>query len=87
MNFRTPGDTIALENNGIFSALTTTGTLAAGAFNTGSAATQADDRIIYDSQTGALLYDADGMGGVSAVQFATLTGLVGTLTHTDFMII
>ena len=87
MNFRTPGDTIALENNGIFSALTTTGTLAAGAFNTGSAATQADDRIIYDSQTGALLYDADGMGGVSAVQFATLTDLVGTLTHTDFMII
>jgi Ca2+-binding RTX toxin-like protein len=86
-SFRTPGDTIALENNGIFTALTTEGILAAGAFNTGSAAKQADDRIIFNTQTGALLYDADGKGGVAAVQFAVLTDLVGVLKYTDFMII
>jgi serralysin len=48
------------------------GALAEGAFNTGTAASEADDRIIYDSASGALLFDADGVGGTAAVQFATL---------------
>ena len=61
--------------------------MVAGAFNTGSAATQADDRIVYNTATGALLYDADGAGGIAAVQFATLTGIVGTLTAADFIVI
>ncbi|MDP5281080.1 calcium-binding protein [Sphingomonas sp. DG1-23] len=50
------------------------GRLAAGAFNTGVAATEADDRIIYDTATGQLLFDVDGVGGAAAVQFATLSG-------------
>ena len=46
----------------------------------------ATDRIIYDSATGALNYDADGLGGADAVQFAKLqTGL--SLTNADFFII
>jgi parallel beta-helix repeat protein len=78
-------DTIQLEN-AIFTALTTTGALTAGAFNTGTAATQADDRIIYNTTTGALLYDADGLGGAAAVQFALLSAHPA-LSAADFFVI
>jgi Ca2+-binding RTX toxin-like protein len=54
--FSVANDTIQLEN-AVFTGLAA-GALAAGAFNTGAAATQADDRIIYNSATGALLFDA-----------------------------
>lgn len=58
------------------------GALGSGAFRSGVAAADADDRIIYDSNSGALLYDADGVGGIAAVQFATLSpGLALTATH------
>lgn len=64
----------------------TLGALADGAFAIGAAAGDADDRIIYDSATGALSFDADGAGGVDAVQFAVLgTGLA--LTASDFLVI
>jgi Ca2+-binding RTX toxin-like protein len=79
-------DTILLEN-AIFTALGRPGRLAAGAFNLGTAATDADDRIIYNAETGALLYDADGLGGAAAVQFATLTGVSGVINHAEFLII
>ena len=44
----------------------TPGALPAGAFNTGTTATQADDRILYDSASGALLFDSDGTGAAAA---------------------
>jgi hypothetical protein len=51
-----------------------------------SAAADAGDRIIYNSATGALLFDVDGVGGTVAVQFVTLdTGLV--LSNADFTVI
>jgi Ca2+-binding RTX toxin-like protein len=78
-------DTFQLEN-AVFTALTITGALAAGAFNTGAAATQADDRIIYNSATGALLYDADGFGGAAGIQFAALTG-APVISAADFVVI
>jgi len=62
------------------------GPLPASAFVTGSAAADADDRIIYDSTTGALYYDADGNGAGAAVQFATLGG-APALTASDFIVI
>ena len=62
------------------------GTLAAGAFHTGSAAADADDRIIYNKATGALSYDPDGTGSAHPTQFATLpTGL--SLSHANFQIV
>ena len=64
-------DTIQLENL-IFKALgTTTGTLSANKFFKGAAAHDADDRIIYNSATGALIYDANGNVAGGVVQFAT----------------
>ncbi len=46
------------------------GKLAAGAFNYGWQATEADDRIIYQWSTGKLFYDPDGVGGEQAYLFA-----------------
>ncbi len=78
-------DTIQLDD-AIFAALGA-GALAAGAFNTGPAATQADDRILYDIASKSLYYDADGAGGLAAVKFATIGTLTGTLDHTDFFVV
>jgi Ca2+-binding RTX toxin-like protein len=84
--YNATNDTILLDD-AVFAALGTPGTLAADAFKAGTAATDADDRIIYNAATGALLYDADGTGGVAAVQFATLTGVSGVINNTEFLII
>jgi serralysin len=62
------------------------GTLAAAAFRIGAAAADASDRIIYNSATGALLFDADGTGATAAVQFASIsTGLA--MTNAEFVIV
>jgi len=50
-------------------------------------ALDSQDRIIFDVQTGALLYDPDGTGPAAAVQFATLTGVVGPLSAADFVLV
>ena len=84
--FSVAKDTIELEDS-IFAALTVLGVLDAGAFNTGTAATDRDDRIIFDSATGALIYDANGNRAGQAIQFASLTDLVGTLSFSDFVIV
>ncbi|MCC6658624.1 MAG: calcium-binding protein, partial [Rhodocyclaceae bacterium] len=80
-------DLLYLEN-GIFTALTSTGTLAAGNFVSGGGATAADanDFILYDTTTGNLYYDADGNGAGAAVQFAHLNG-TPALANTDITII
>ncbi len=83
VGFSAVDDTIVLSN-AIFAGLSL-GTLTASAFVIGAAAADASDRIIYNSTTGALLYDVDGNGGIAAVQFATLaTGLA--LTNSDFIV-
>ncbi len=62
------------------------GPLPASAFRLGTAAQDADDRILYDSATGSLYYDADGVGGIAAVQFATVSAGL-PLTASDFTVI
>ena len=77
-------DIIHLEN-AIFTALAA-GALSAGAFATGAAASAAGHRIIYNSATGALMYDADGNGAGAAVQFATLSAGLA-MASTEFLVI
>jgi Ca2+-binding RTX toxin-like protein len=45
-----------------------------------------EDRIIYDSKTGALYYDQDGTGSKAQVKIATLSKKL-KLTHADFFVI
>jgi Ca2+-binding RTX toxin-like protein len=71
-DFLSGTDTIQLDD-AVFTGLTP-GALPASAFVIGTAAADADDRIIYDSATGRLFFDADGNGAGAAVQFATLEG-------------
>ena len=83
-DFESGIDTIALDD-AIFAGLTT-GALDPEAFATGTAATEADDRIIYDPATGRLFYDADGSGAGAQVLFARVTAGLA-LTHADFNIL
>jgi uncharacterized protein (TIGR01370 family) len=81
----TPGvDQIALRQSA-FAGLAT-GALSANAFFTGAAAHDADDRIIYNSATGALFFDADGNGAGAAVQFATVVAGL-PIAASDFIVI
>lgn len=49
------------------------GVLAGSAFTMGAVATTIDHRILYDSVTGTLYFDADGSGAGAAVAFAQVT--------------
>ncbi|PSJ57707.1 calcium-binding protein [Kumtagia ephedrae] len=86
VDFKAVDDTIELKNT-VFAAVGT-GSLAASAFNANSSGTalEADDRIIYETDTGKLFYDADGNGAGAAVQFAVLTGNP-TITAADFVVV
>ena len=54
-------------------------------FHKGSSAHDFDDHIIYNKGSGALYYDADGVGGASQVQFAQFDA--GTkLKASDFFV-
>jgi Ca2+-binding RTX toxin-like protein len=49
-------------------------------------AKEADDHVLYNAKTGALLYDADGSGFKAAVQIATLAKNL-KLAAADFFVI
>lgn len=85
MDFSTVDDTIDLEN-AIFTAFRSSGTMSSSAFYVGAAAHDSTDRIIYNSDTGALSYDPDGTGSAAAVQFAELSTKLA-LTYQDFLIV
>ena len=85
-DFNVAADRVQLDN-AIFSALTT-GALAASAFkDIADGPKDANDRIIYNSDTGILYYDADGSGDAFGnVKFATFSSLP-ELTAADFVVI
>ncbi len=83
-DFLSGTDTIALDD-AVFAGLGL-GALGANAFVVGATAQDADDRIVYDSATGQLFFDADGNGADAAVQFATLESHP-LVAASDFMVI
>jgi serralysin len=87
VDFSVAADTIQLDN-AVFTKLTTTGTLAASAFkDLATGVKDANDRIIYNSATGGLYYDADGSGSAFGnVKFAVI-GTHALLTAADFVVI
>ena len=83
-DFVAADDTIQLDD-GVFAGLSL-GALNANAFVVGTAAGDADDRIIYNQTTGQLFFDEDGNGAGAAVWFATLQG-APVITASDFTVI
>ncbi|MGO4706319.1 calcium-binding protein [Microvirga sp. 2MCAF38] len=89
-DFNVRDDSIYLENK--YFKVSPAGTLAkpkqmaSKHFYKGTAAHDADDRIIYDSKKGILYYDADGTGAAKQVKIATLDKSL-KMTAKDFFVI
>jgi Ca2+-binding RTX toxin-like protein len=82
------GDDIIQLDHAIFTALTALGTLAASAFvaNASGYAESADNRLIYETDTGKLIYDSNGSAAGERHLFATLdTNLA--ITAADFFVV
>ena len=86
-DFNFVNDTIRLENS-IFNAIVGVGVLTAAQFTANASGTASDsnDRIIYETDTGKLFYDSNGKAAGGSVQYATLSPGLG-ISHTDFFII
>ncbi|MCJ8052990.1 hypothetical protein GB928_014100 [Shinella curvata] len=86
-DFNVVADTIWLEN-AIFTKLVGTGQLTAGQFYKSAAgvAIDADDRIIYETDTGKLFYDSNGKAAGGVSQIALLSKNLA-LTAADFFVI
>lgn len=84
-DFSVADDTIWLDN-AVFNRAGAVGDLKTEAFCVGTKAKDASDRVIYDTATGKLWYDADGNGKSAAIQIALLTKNL-SLTANDFDII
>ncbi|MET0313072.1 MAG: hypothetical protein ABW275_01625, partial [Hansschlegelia sp.] len=82
-DFASDDDVIELDHTA-FAGLTTVGPEAFKDLATGVA--DADDRILYDSATGALFFDADGGGATAAIQFAVLDNHAA-ITAEDFKVV
>ncbi|MFT3955639.1 MAG: DUF4347 domain-containing protein [Piscinibacter sp.] len=74
-----------LLDDAVFVGIGGVGQLAAANFRLGSAAGDASDRIIYNSATGQLFFDADGTGAGAATLFATVAAGT-TITAADIWI-
>ncbi|MGI6853456.1 right-handed parallel beta-helix repeat-containing protein [Mesorhizobium sp. 1B3] len=86
-DFSVADDVIHLDN-AVFTALADTGALADSAFvkNKAGLAQDANDRIIYETDTGELYYDANGSAAGDSIHFATLKAHLD-LAAADFTVI
>lgn len=78
------GDKIALATTAFAGVVA--GPLAADAFVIGTAAQDANDRVLYDRASGMLFFDRDGTGATAPVVFAQLDGSP-VISAADFVII
>ena len=84
-DFNVADDTVQLEN-AIFTALATTGVLAAAQFHDITTQVQdADDAILYNRTTGNLTYDSNGLAIGGQTVFAHVTPNTA-LTNLDFFV-
>jgi Ca2+-binding RTX toxin-like protein len=81
------GTDVLRFDNAVFTAIGGDGALNSAAFVAGDFTGGQDttDRIVYNTTTGALYYDADGSGAGVAVQVAMVDGLPG-LAETDIFV-
>ena len=81
------GTDVLRFDNAVFTTIGVDGALNAAAFVAGdiTGGQDAGDRIVYNTTTGALYYDADGSGASVALQVAMLTDLPG-LAATDIFV-
>ena len=86
LDFAPAFDTMQLEN-AVFTGLTQGAFLPAADFVIGAAAADATDRIIYNSATGNLFFDADGTGAAAQVLFARPRQRACTDQHDDFFVV
>ncbi|HTV66977.1 MAG TPA: hypothetical protein VMF90_00420 [Rhizobiaceae bacterium] len=84
-DFNLGNDRLHLDN-AVFTKIGATGPLKAAAFKLSTQVKDADDRIIYNKTTGALLYDSDGSGAAAPIHFATLQNKP-VVTAADFTVI
>ena len=86
-DFTSGEDLIGLDSS-IFSGLGTGGILSPENFlaNVSGLSSDENDYLLYNTTTGALLFDADGNGEGAAVEFAILTNKV-EINSNDFMIV
>ena len=72
-DFQETEDKLCFSASGFGGGLTAGALLGSEQFTFGSAAGDASTRFIYDSNSGALFFDADGTGAIEQVQVATLS--------------
>jgi Ca2+-binding RTX toxin-like protein len=84
-DFSVPGDTIRLDH-AAFDQLGPIGKLDTAAFAHWDDAAAADDRILYDRQTGSLYYDASGGAHDDAQLIVTLSNLPADLAADDVFV-
>jgi len=85
-DFSVIDDTIQVSRAGFGGGLIAGKAISSAQFRVGSTAGNSSDRFIYNRNTGTLFFDADGRGGSSQTQIATLSSNLG-LTNADIFVV